>query len=282
MQERQFPPSQSEQQSHAEREAQRRVRARRLTTLAGALGTVALACLALGCPQAADLENANSFPTPGYQVGGSTTGGSATAGSTTGGTAAAGTAAGGSAAGTASTGCELPCVTTAFATAGLLHCTTCHSKTTMNNGLQSAGLDLESPNVTARLKNVPAKHTDIMAEDGKTVMCPSGDKLIDTTTPANSWLLKKIHGTQDSSATTQCGTSMPQGTTLPADSLTCLDTYVTCVANSGGGGAPATGGAATGGSATGGGGAATGGGGAATGGGGAASGGGGNGGAGGK
>ncbi|HXK16496.1 MAG TPA: hypothetical protein VNG33_01730 [Polyangiaceae bacterium] len=213
---------------------------RRLKNLAGVVGAVALACLALGCPQGADLEiPANGFPLPaggasttgGTATSGTATGGTATGGTTTAGTATGGTATGGSMAGATGSPCEVACVKAVF-TGSLASCKLCHSKTPAPDGLQSSGLDLESPNVTSRLRNVLAKHMDIVPPMGKTVMCPSGDKLIDATTPANSWFLKKIHAMQDSSATTTCGTSMPQPpTTLKADELTCLDTYVTCVAS---------------------------------------------------
>lgn len=247
MEERQFPRSESEQQTPAELEALRRARARRLKNLAGVVGAVVLALAALGCPQGADLENANSYPAPGYSIGGSTTtagtattaGTTTTAGTATGGTATGGTATGGTATGGTSTGsaCEVACVKAVF-TGTIASCKLCHSKTPAPDGLQSSGLDLESPNVTSRLADIPAKHMDIVPDPQSskpTVMCPTGDKLIDLTTPANSWLLKKIHGMQDQSATTMCGTQMPQPpTTLKADEITCMETYVNCVATSGG------------------------------------------------
>jgi len=246
VQERQFPPSPSEQQTPTELEALRRVRARRLTTLAGAIGAATLACLALGCPQAADLENAKSYPLPGYPIGGGTT-----SGGTAGGTAAAGTAAGGSAAGTATGGtsggdpCDTACIKDILQVQSTL-CALCHNNTT----LTSSGLDLKSDGFTARLRNIPAKHTDLPA--GMTAAdCPVGDKLIDTTTPSASWLLKKIEGQQG-----QCGTPMPSSGMLTATQKTCMETYIACVAGGAitGGGGAATGGQAAGGTATGGGG----------------------------
>jgi hypothetical protein len=79
------------------------------------------------------------------------------------------------------------------------------------------------------LKDVPAKHTDIvfMGAIGSMVPgCPVGDKLVDTQAPANSWLLKKVNNQQGT-----CGTQMPQPpTTLRPDELACVAQYVYCVA----------------------------------------------------
>jgi len=100
-------------------------------------------------------------------------------------------------------------------------CLFCHSAST-----HLGDLDLESPGYTARLKDVAAKHTGI---SGSTDECPTGDKLIDTVTPANSWFLKKIHDEQKS-----CGTVMPQVGMLTPAQKTCLETYVACVAPGGG------------------------------------------------
>jgi hypothetical protein len=122
-------------------------------------------------------------------------------------------------------------------------------------------LDLETPGVVGRLKDVPAKHSDLApAMDPST--CPTGDKLIDSANPDASWFLKKIKGQQGG-----CGTAMPQPpTTLTAAETMCLETFVSCVAGkalgggSGGSGSGGSGGG-SGGSSTGGGGASTGGGG---------------------
>jgi hypothetical protein len=104
-------------------------------------------------------------------------------------------------------------------------CKLCHtSRATAMGGLQSSALDLESPNITPRLKDVPAKHLDI--PPFMPVMCPTGDLLIDSANPQNSWLLKKVKGQQGN-----CGTQMPQPPTgLRADELACIETYVFCVA----------------------------------------------------
>jgi hypothetical protein len=245
VQERQFPPSESQELTPAEGATLRRMRARRLQGFtAAAGGTLLLALFALGCPEGADLENPQSFPKPGYSTttptGGTsaTTGGATTGGSTTGGAPAA--------------GCDTACIKDIFQVQPLL-CVLCHNSNAMSP-LKSSGLDLKSDGFTARLKNIPAMHTDLAM--GMTAAdCPTGDKLIDTMNPSASWLLKKIEGQQGA-----CGTPMPSTGALSATQKTCMETYIACVAGgpiTGGGGA-ATGGTAA---ATGGGGAATGGGG---------------------
>ena len=120
-------------------------------------------------------------------------------------------------------------------------CKTCHGKT-----IKLAGsLDFESEGYTARLKDKPAEHLGVAP--GST--CPTGDFLIDSAAPANSWLLKKIND-----MTPNCGTVMPSTGALSAADKACVATYVSCVAP--GGAAPsggsASGGAAAGGTATGG------------------------------
>jgi hypothetical protein len=222
VQEPQFSPFEADTLTPAERQALKQVRGRRLRALFFCLGAGALALFAAGCPEPGDLQDAGAYPAPPKAGSSSTTAGSGTGGS------------GGSAAVT----CEVECVNKLFQKEQT-PCLFCHSKAT-----HLGDLDLESPDYTSRLKNQPAKHTGFT---GPTTDCPTGDKLIDTTTPANSWLLKKIHNEQKT-----CGTVMPQSGALTADQKTCLETYVTCVA---GGSAPAgtagtasSGGAATGGS----------------------------------
>jgi hypothetical protein len=239
------------------------VRTRRLQGLGAGVGAALLALFALGCPEGADLENPQSYPKPGYMT---ASGGSGTAGATAGGAAAGGNAA----------SCETACIKDIFQVQPVL-CALCHNKN-MAGPLTSAGLDLKTDGFTARLLNIPATHTDIVAPMTN-ANCPKGDKLIDSSNPSASWLLKKIEGTQG-----DCGTPMPQTGQLSMAQKTCLETYIACVAGgpiTGGGGAAAGG---SGGTAAGGGGAASGGGGsggAATGGGGTAAGGGGSGGTGG-
>ncbi len=177
--------------------------------LAAAAGTAALTLFSVGCPEPADLQNPEMFPKPGGSgVSGSGTGGTAAGGSAAGGTAAGGTAAGGSAMGSS---CESDCMATV-----LKSCTICHGAS-----LKFAMLDLEAAGYTARLKDVPATHGDIMG----TPNCPASAKLIDSATPAESWLLKKV-----SSKEGDCGDPMPQGTGLTGDNLKCVEDYVSCVA----------------------------------------------------
>ncbi len=161
---------------------------RKLAALGAALATAALALLASGCPEAADLENADDYAAP-----------------------INGTA--GSMSNPMGDPCETPCVTEIFTGAV---CATCHQ-----SGLSNAGLDLKSPGVTARLKDVAATHGDI----GGMPACPSGDKLVDTAKPADSWLWKKVTMQQGA-----CGDPMPQSGAFPMEAVTCVKTYVECVA----------------------------------------------------
>ena len=114
--------------------------------------------------------------------------------------------------------CEVACVRELFQTT-LTLCKVCH-----NDSLKFSGLDLASDGFTARLKDIPARHGDLglgmSAQD-----CPVGDKLIDSVTPDNSWLLKKIRGLQGN-----CGTVMPSGAPLGLGQRACLENYVYCVA----------------------------------------------------
>ena len=212
MQERQFPPFDSETPTLTERRARRRLRLRRLSGLALGVGAAVLALFAIGCPEPADLQNAGAYPAPGGNTAGSATAGSATGGSATAGSATAGSATGGSGMVGGGAECESACLKALIADT----CKTCHGK-----ALKLAGtLDMESDGLTARLKNKPAEHPT----PGTGAMCPTGDKLIDTMTPANSWLLKKVSGQQGT-----CGAAMPSPA-LAGDDLTCFQTYVACVA----------------------------------------------------
>ena len=237
MQERQFPPFDSENQTPAERRVLRRVRARRAQPFALGVGVSVLALFAVGCPGPADLANPQDYP---VAAGTTSTGGGATAGTGTGG-------------GTSPATCETDCVKDIFQKQQVL-CKLCHQAKAAPDGLQSAGLNLEADGFTDRLKNVPAKHTDLPM--GKTE-CTAGDKLIDTANPSASWLLKKIQGKQGN-----CGDPMPSSGMLSATQKTCMETYISCVAGgsiTGGGGAPGggtssggTGGTASAGTASGG------------------------------
>jgi hypothetical protein len=164
------------------------------------VGAGLLALFAVGCPEPADLLNAQDYPAP---TGSS---GTSTAGSNSGGSG------GGATGGGSGSSCETACVNTIFAD----QCFICHGTQLKLSG----SLDFETPGYSARLRDKPAEH--VGSTPGP---CPTGDKLIDSATPANSWLLKKITGTQGS-----CGTVMPQAGALPAADQTCLTTYVNCVA----------------------------------------------------
>lgn len=204
MQEPKFPLSDSTHQTCFETATERRPSQRWLWCLAPAL--VALSLLSIGCPEPADLEKPESFASPGAPAGGSASGGSASGGTATGGSASGGSS--------SSSSCEVACVTSMFTSL----CGTCHS-----NALKFAQLDLTTAGVSSRLKDQPSTHGDLPA--GMNTGCPTGDKLIDSATPANSWLLKKVLNQQDN-----CGLLMPQGSELTADEKTCMQTYVNCVA----------------------------------------------------
>jgi hypothetical protein len=99
-------------------------------------------------------------------------------------------------------------------------CKLCHSP-----AFAASGLDLVSPGLAARLKDVPAKHADLSPGMSASA-CPMGDKLIDSADPQNSWLLKKIRGQQG-----QCGNAEPPIGVLQASEIACFEMYVTCVAS---------------------------------------------------
>ena len=162
-----------------------------------------LALFATGCPGPADLDHANDYLVP--PAAGSSSGGSG---------ATAGTSGSGGSGMTAS--CLTPCVTAVINATGT-GCKTCHGV-----AIKLAGtLDMETAGLDARLKDKPAEHPGLPAGTA----CPSGDKLIDSATPANSWLLKKVTNMQAS-----CGTVMPSSGVLSAADQACFTTYVNCVA----------------------------------------------------
>ena len=133
-------------------------------------------------------------------------------------TASAGTGAASAGSAGVANVCETPCAVQIFSQE-LVLCKLCHG-----DALKSSELDLERPNVTARLKDVPAKHRDL-AVGATPADCPVGDKLIDSANPEASWLLKKITKQQGN-----CGTAMPSTGMLKADEVACLNRYVHCVA----------------------------------------------------
>ncbi len=210
-------------------------------------GALALSLFAVGCPEAADLENPeayNKYPPNGA----SGTGGSAAGSGQTGGT-------GGS---SAQPNCEVACVNAIFQSVKANGCKACHA-----GASKLGGLDLTVPGYTARLKDQAAKHLDgdpMTTGQEKpfppSANCPTNDMLIDTGDPSKSWLWRKVNQDQD-----LCGSFMPLGLALPAADLACIKTYVECVAQKpiGGGSGGTTGGSGGGGTTGGGGGGGTGG-----------------------
>jgi hypothetical protein len=213
VQERQFPPFDFEKATLNELGALQRVRVRRRRSLAASLGVGALALFAVGCPQPGDLQNPEDYPAP--KGGQASTGGSGTSGG-------------------AATGSE--CESACMAAIIKATCKTCHGTAAKLGGT----LDMESPGYAARLKDHPSEHEAVAPG----AMCPTGDKLIDTMKPADSWLLKKVMGQQGT-----CGTPMPVGTPLTTADQMCFQTFVSCVAP---GGTAPSGGTTSGGTASGG------------------------------
>jgi hypothetical protein len=176
--------------------------------LAAGAGATLLALVGTGCPEPADLLDAEKYKAPVAAM---------------------------------PEVCEVACVKAVFQQNNN-GCKICHSS------MGPLGqLDL-GDGFTARLRDIPAKHADIVppAAEGD---CSNG-KLIDTANPNASWLLTKIRGMQKT-----CGTQMPTAP-LGAGDMTCVEEYISCVAGgkplTGGGGAPAGGAPAggTGGGAT--------------------------------
>ncbi len=95
----------------------------------------------------------------------------------------------------------------------------CAGSVCHDQGSNSAGgLDLSSANVAARLVDQPASHADV----GPTDVCPSGDKLIDTSNRSASWLLKKL----SKSTVGTCGSTMPEVGNLSSIQLSCLQNWI--------------------------------------------------------
>lgn len=226
MQERQSPVSGPPAFVNPDRAHHRgRQRAIKLVALAF---PVALALFALGCPQAADLQNPQMYdPPPGSS--GSSSGGSGGSG--------------------AMVDCETECVKT-IVTMGASACKVCHGSDPLAR-LDMGTLDMASPGLSARLKDQASAHKGIVGDSSG---CPKGDKIIDSANPDASWLLKKIKGTQGA-----CGTVMPSTGALSATDQACMETFVRCVAT--GGSAMPSGGSGSGGTAAASGGTAAGGGG---------------------
>lgn len=202
MQERHYPRSPENSPLHAHRQSSW------LASFVAVAGAAAFALLSTGCPEPADLENPEQYPKRGGASGGSASGGSASGGSAAGG---GGSAAGG---GGNLAACETPCMATVLET-----CAVCHS-----SAAKLGMLDL-SPGYTARLKDKPATHSQISTANPT---CPSGDSLINSASPEESWLLKKVSAAQGT-----CGDPMPAPSGLMGEQLQCMKDYVSCVAAGG-------------------------------------------------
>lgn len=181
-----------------------------LTAFVGISSAAAFSLLSTGCPQPADLENPEQYPTrDGAGTAGTAAGGTAAGGTAAGGSATGGTATGGSGGGSSTT-CETACFNKILTDS----CNLCHG-----SAMPLGGLDLASPGYTARLKDKPSTHTDAMGQ------CPTGDLLINSAMPMESWLLKKVSSKQET-----CGEPMPLGAGLTGADLDCATAYVNCVA----------------------------------------------------
>lgn len=114
--------------------------------------------------------------------------------------------------------CEVDCIKDLFQKQFV--CKVCHSKGAAQT--TGGGLDLESDGFTSRLKDKSAKHEGMGVDKAN---CPVGDKLIDSASPAESWLLKKINNAQG-----MCGKVMPPSGSLMPAQKSCIETYITCAA----------------------------------------------------
>ena len=198
--------------------------ARRRTLFGGAAAVLFASSIAWGCG-----EQAPYTPPAGTTGGSSTTGGTestggvvSTGGTATGGTPATGGTTGGTApttggtapttGGTSSTG-GTPAVPACVSAIVTGKCTVCHFA---GAPVSFASLDL-SGDFVPRILDKNATFGGVTDMSG----CPTGAKLIDSTTPENSWFLKKLNGGQGT-----CGTAMPQTGPLTADEKTCVQNWI--------------------------------------------------------
>jgi len=155
----------------------------------------------------------------GVSGGGSNAGGAGAAGGTGVGADAGASGnggSGGSSGNAASAGATgLPgCVAALFVNGtGKCAASVCHAKGSSPAG----GLDLGSPGVEQRLLDQIARHEGLDAS----ATCSTSDKLIDSSDPSKSWLLKKLTGQQGN-----CGARMPLGQTLTPDELSCMQSWI--------------------------------------------------------
>jgi hypothetical protein len=186
------------------------------------VGASTLALLGSSC--------AAEAPTSTVSGGTGGTAGSAGASAGTAGASAGAAGATGGAAGTAGAGGGGAGTPPACDFAGIIQnsCakTACHD--TMYN---QAGIDFRTPGYEQRLVNMPATFTDITCPDPAGGLlpvpcvppsCPQGALLINTTAPAESWMLKKLLGTH-----ADCGDAMPlpPGMATP-DEKACLESWI--------------------------------------------------------
>jgi hypothetical protein len=162
------------------------------------------AALSLSCSGAETPEGAGGT--------GGTTGGGAGTGAGGAGAGAGGAGAGGMVA----TGGMPPIMTGPLPDVGCDYTTIINKSCAIagcHRSLEKAGglIMTVEPALRDRLVNVPSKHIQIDCDPGPLytecipppAACPTGDKLIDTAVPANSWTLKKLDGGAN------CGDAMP-------------------------------------------------------------------------
>lgn len=174
-----------------------------------------------GCPGGAELEHPEAYGLTGGQS--STNGTGAAAGTTGNGT--------GGTSGTSSS-LTVDCGASTYQTVLSGSCATggCHLPNAAFNFPGASNLNLTPDDgLVGRLKDVKAQHGDISCPpDFNTCVpsaCDTNVLLVDSKNAANSWILAKIHGTQNG-----CGDSMPTGTPLTADKQTCIENFVNAVA----------------------------------------------------
>lgn len=207
----------------------RRTVHRLVTLLPPAIFGLAAAVTLAGCPVGAELEDPERF---GLGVGGT---GPATGGTgPTGGTAGSGTAGSGTGGSAGGGALVITCDGADHVAMLNQNCarTACH-----NNRSKVAGIDLTpDANLATRLKDVSATHGEIDCGTGGVFMpcvpetCPPpGDALlVNSASPDDSWLLRKVNGTHG-----VCGDTMP----IPPGDMgfddarkACLDKLVRAIA----------------------------------------------------
>jgi hypothetical protein len=167
----------------------------------GVLGTLALLGLA-ACP--ADLANPGDYDHPGSLTPGGASG-----------AMGGGTGVGGAGPTQPGLNVDTACLTAIFSKSCAVPA--CH----FAPATLAAHLDLSSPNVNTRLIDVVATHENADPKTG----CVADQKLIDSASPDQSWLVQKL--TTDGKT---CGSTMPIGTPLSATDTACFTKYAQDVA----------------------------------------------------